>query len=238
MAITVEKKFRLDARVDDVWRFMADPAEVAVCLPGVELTEIIDEVTYAGNVRVKVGPMTVAYAGEAKLTERDDARRTFTMVGKGKEKGGAGSAKLELTAKIAEVDGGVEVNVSSSIDLTGKVVRFGRGMMQAVSDQLFEEFVANLKGKLEIAHANAAPSPSVEHGASAPEVQSAPVPAVEPPSAQTEPPSSARVVSKPPSSLGRPSAPVAALPLFFRVLQTFFRRVFGRMFGRQRNPKA
>lgn len=247
MSIIVEKKFQLDSPVENVWSFIADPARVAVCLPGVELTEVVDTVTYAGNVRVKVGPMTVAYAGEAQLTERDEAARTFKMVGKGKEKGGAGSARMELMATIAEAGGGAEVSVKSTIDLTGKVVRFGRGMIVAVSDQLFEEFVANVRANLETEKA-LAPSPARHEPADAANapLDEAPVRSELLPAPPPEAPGvpsergyqpDAVLASKPSSSLAPASKPVAALPLFFKALMSMLKRFLSRILGRNRKPQ-
>jgi carbon monoxide dehydrogenase subunit G len=240
VAITIEKKFQVTSSVEDVWSFIANPAQVAACLPGVELTDVVDDVTYTGNVRVKVGPMTVAYAGEARVTERDESIHTFKMVGKGKEQGGAGSAKMELMATVVAVDGGVEIGVKSTLDLTGKVVRFGRGMVEAVSDQLFDEFVANLRAHLETEKVPAplpseplptAPSLDVSPSEDAPSEASLPAPA-------PEPPSGALVVSKPPSRLAPAGKPVAALPLFFRALVAMLKRIVLRLFGRSRNRRG
>ena len=101
MSLTINETFRVDAHPDRVWQFLKNPAEVVTCLPGAELTETIDAQTYGGKVKVKVGPITAAYAGKAILTQVDDAARRMQIVGEGKESGGSGSARCSACASWA-----------------------------------------------------------------------------------------------------------------------------------------
>ena len=50
MALSLNETFRVAADPDRVWRFLKSPADVVTCLPGAELTDVIDERTYAGKV--------------------------------------------------------------------------------------------------------------------------------------------------------------------------------------------
>ena len=77
MSLTLNETFRVAAPPDRVWQFLKNPAEVVTCLPGAELTGTIDAQTYAGRVKVKVGPITAAYAGKASLAKVDDVDVSF-----------------------------------------------------------------------------------------------------------------------------------------------------------------
>jgi hypothetical protein len=46
-------------------------------------------------------------------------------------------------------DGQTEVVAEATVDLTGRVMQVGRGMIQGVSHQLFQQFVASTKERLE-----------------------------------------------------------------------------------------
>ena len=83
MSIRIEEVFEIAAHPDRVWSYLTDPREVVHCLPGAELTSVEDERTFLGRVKVKVGPITTAYAGKVVLTERDDANRVVKMTGGG-----------------------------------------------------------------------------------------------------------------------------------------------------------
>jgi carbon monoxide dehydrogenase subunit G len=149
-SLKIEERFSVQAPVERVWRFLLDPEQIAPCLPGAELLQIENERTFHGQMKVKVGPVTVAYQGTIELTQVDEAGRRVQMVGKGKEKGGAGSAKMTMESHLEpQPDGAVAIAVISDVELAGRIVRFGRGMIQSVSAQLFKQFAANVRQVLE-----------------------------------------------------------------------------------------
>jgi uncharacterized protein len=152
MAFKIEESFEVQAPVERVWEYLIDPARVAVCLPGAELLESRDDGSYLGEVKVKVGPVAMSYKGTVKFTERDEQRRVVRLVGEGREAGGGGSAKLTMLSRIVALENrGSQVTVQAEVDLVGKIVQFGRGMIEEVSRQLFRQFAACAKQQLEVA---------------------------------------------------------------------------------------
>jgi len=150
MALEIRETFRVAAPVDRVWRFLMDPAEVASCMPGASLDEVVDARTFLGTVRIRLGAISASYKGRVRFDEVDDAGRTIRAVAEGRETGG-GTAKGTLTSRLSALpDGSTEVIAEASVDLTGRVVQVGRGMIQGVSAQLFKEFVARVCAKLEM----------------------------------------------------------------------------------------
>jgi uncharacterized protein len=185
MPFKIEEEFEVRAPVQQVWDYLIDPAKVVVCLPGAELLESQDDRTFVGAVKVKVGPMSMSFKGLMKFTEVDEQGRQVRMVGEGREAGGAGSAKVTMLSKVTPLKGGgALVLVSADVDLVGKVVQFGRGMIEEVSRQLFRQFSACVKQRLEAAY-EIQPS-----GAQAAEVQSG----EKPPEAETQPLSAVRLL--------------------------------------------
>jgi carbon monoxide dehydrogenase subunit G len=129
---------------------------VVTCLPGAELLEVVDERTFDGAVRVRVGPMEVAYRGRVLLAEVDEAARRVRMTGEGRESGGAGSARMSMTCALGPgPDGGTEVSVRAEVDVAGRLVQLGRGMFEQVSHQLFQELAACARAALEAGPASA-----------------------------------------------------------------------------------
>src|SRR5262245_55076981 len=61
----LENSFQVSAPPDRVFAYLLDINKVVGCVPGAELTEVVDESTFKGKVKVKVGPITVAYSGTA-----------------------------------------------------------------------------------------------------------------------------------------------------------------------------
>jgi uncharacterized protein len=151
MAFKIEEAFDVQAPVQSVWEYLIDPARVAVCLPGAELLESRDDGSYLGAVKVKLGPVAMSFKGVVTFTERDEQARMVRLVGEGREAGGGGSAKMIMLSTITPLANGSHVVVEAEVDMVGKVVQFGRGMIQEVSRQLFRQFAECARQQLEMA---------------------------------------------------------------------------------------
>lgn len=163
MAINIQETFEVQAPIKDVWRFFMDAEQVATCMPGASLDEVIDEHTFLGNIKVQVGAVTTSYKGKIRLTDIDEQGYTIKMSAEGRERGG-GTAKGSISSRLRTLsDETTEVTVEASIELTGRIMQVGRGMIQGVSHQLFQQFVARAKARIE-APADAAGGTEAEEG--------------------------------------------------------------------------
>jgi carbon monoxide dehydrogenase subunit G len=149
MAIAIQETFQIQAPIESVWRFFLDPDQVASCMPGAALDEVIDERTFKGNIRVKVGAITTSYEGRVTLTTVDEEAYAVEMVAEGRETSG-GTAKGTMSSRLRSLAPGVtEVVAEANVDLTGRIMQVGRGMIQGVSHQLFQQFVTRVRERLE-----------------------------------------------------------------------------------------
>lgn len=161
MAFKIEERFEVQAPVERVWKYLIDPKRVVECLPGAELLEQQDEHTFLGAIKVKVGPLSMSYKGKAKLTEINEETHQVRMVGDAREVTGSGSTKVSMLSTVSPLaNGGCEVLVNADIDLTGKIVQFGRGMIQEVSRQMFRQFSTCVKKQLEVDETPEPPQPA------------------------------------------------------------------------------
>ncbi len=166
MGFRIEERFLVKADADAVFSYLVDPRQVVTCLPGAELTEAIDPRTFRGTMKVKVGPVTVAYQGRVLLTELDPAARRVRLVGEGKEGTGAGSAKMTMESVTRPLPGGdTEISVHADVEVAGRAVQLGRGMMEQVSAQLLRQFAASLRRALEVGAAGQPPAAAGETAA-------------------------------------------------------------------------
>ena len=150
MAFKIEERFEVQAPVERVWKYLIDPKRVVECLPGAELIEQQDEHTFLGAIKVKVGPLSMSYKGQAKFTEINEQTHQVRMVGDAREVSGSGSTKVSMLSTVSPLaNGGSEVLVNADIDLVGKIVQFGRGMIQEVSKQMFRQFSTCVRKQLE-----------------------------------------------------------------------------------------
>ena len=150
MSLNFRESFQVLVPPERAWQFVTNPGRVALCLPGAELTETVDATTYRGRVKIKLGPISTAYDGTATLTEVNDATRTMRMVGEGRELGSAGSARMKMVGTVTpHPDGGSLIEVDATIDIAGRIMQFGRGLIESFSRQLFKEFADAVRQTLE-----------------------------------------------------------------------------------------
>lgn len=164
MAITLSETFRIAAPVQQVWDFMLDPHEVVTCMPGAALEEVVDDRTFLGAIRVKVGPIVTSYKGRVTFIDVDAAAYRIEMSAEGRESGGSGNARATMRSHLASLpDGGTEVTAEAHAEITGRVMQFGQSMIEGVSHQLFLDFVKRTRERLEsTADGGTAPAPAAE----------------------------------------------------------------------------
>jgi carbon monoxide dehydrogenase subunit G len=152
MAFEIVKTFVVKAPAPAVWEFLVDPQRVARCLPGASIAEKLDEKTYSGAMTVKVGPVSSSYKGKVVFARLDPATRTAEIVATGTDVRGRGGADLRLTSSVKEIaPGETEVTAVSLVNITGILAQMGRGMIQDVSDQMFQVFSQRMRAELESA---------------------------------------------------------------------------------------
>ena len=145
----LENSFPVSAPPDRVFAFLLDINKVVGCVPGAELAEVVDPSTFKGRVKVKVGPITVAYNGAARISERDDAQRTATLTAEGRETTGSGSARATATMKVQPSGSDSLVQIVTEYHVAGRVAQFGRGVMEDVSKRLIKEMASCIQSRLE-----------------------------------------------------------------------------------------
>ncbi len=148
MSIEIREKFEVAAPLEVVWQFVIDPVQVAPCLPGAKLEEVVDERNFLGGVKIKIGAISTQYKGKVELTNVDESLHKVEMAAEGRETSG-GLAKALITSTLVATNGGTEVVVEATADLTGKVMQVGSRMIEGVSKQLFQQFAKRLRRKLE-----------------------------------------------------------------------------------------
>ncbi|MCC4117535.1 SRPBCC family protein [Aromatoleum toluclasticum] len=214
MALQIQEKFEVAAPPDAVWQFLLDPQNVVACMPGASLTQIVDAESFIGAVKLKIGAVTAQYQGTITYIEKDVANRTVKLLASGNERGGGTVSGTIVTRLTPSPNGrGTEVSCESSIDLTGRILQVGRGMIEGVSAQIIKKYVNNVRALLEVPR----DEPSTA-SAAATDTNSAT------PAATEAPP--------PPRAVPRKEESINVVGVVFKVLldriAALFRRVFGR----------
>jgi carbon monoxide dehydrogenase subunit G len=168
--VELTHRFTVPIGVEETWEHFNDIASVAECFPGAQVTEA-DSDSFAGSVKVKLGPIALLYNGTGTFVEKDEAAHRFVVDAKGKDKRGNGTAGANVVVTMTDAGGSTDVSVQTDLAITGKPAQFGRGVMQDVSDKLLGQFVACLEQRLtapEPTPAEPAPAPPSGAGDPAP----------------------------------------------------------------------
>jgi len=144
----IENSFTVSQPVDSLWMFLLDVERVAPCMPGAELTEMVNDRTWKGKVNVKLGPVSLAFAGTVTIEERDDQAHRVVLFAKGMEQRGKGAANAKVTSWLEPSGADTTVRMTSDLTLSGAVAQLSRGLLPEVSKRLTKEFAACLEQNL------------------------------------------------------------------------------------------
>ncbi|AGP60279.1 SRPBCC family protein [Streptomyces rapamycinicus] len=158
----------VQAEPDAVFALLGDVQRVASCMPGAAL-EGRDGDAWRGAVKIKVGPISAAYAGTVRFLEVDAEKRRLRVHASGADTHGSGDAEAEVSLEVVPAEGGAQLNLSTDLVIRGKIAQFGKGAIGAVSDKILQQFAQNL-GNLLLRQdgAEAPPASGAAPAASAP----------------------------------------------------------------------
>ncbi len=158
----IQNSFTVPADVDRAWATLLDIEAIAPCMPGARI-ESVDGDDFVATVKVKLGPVTMNYRGNARFLSKDDQTHTAVIEGSANETKGGGTAKATITTSLAAQGADrTQVAVTTDLAITGKAAQFGRGVMQDVATRLTDQFAANLEKLM------TAPTPPTSDSSSGP----------------------------------------------------------------------
>ncbi|WP_426565610.1 SRPBCC family protein [Angustibacter sp. McL0619] len=192
----LQHRFSVPIGIDDAWAAFTDIERIAPCLPGAAITSV-DGDEFEGTAKVKLGPISLQYAGKGTWVSRDASTYSAVIDAQGKDKRGNGTAGATIAAHLEPDGEATVVVVDTELKVTGRPAQFGRGVIQDVGTKLLDQFAACLAVRL----AEPAQTP-MDLPAEA---------AVPPPLAIPQPSPPAAAVSAPPA-IPPTRAPTAAVP--------------------------
>jgi carbon monoxide dehydrogenase subunit G len=142
--VELENSFVVPAGIDAAWSKLLDIEDVAPCMPGATLTGRDGE-SFSGNVKVKLGPISMTYGGTGRFVETDDTNHRAVMEASGKDSRGSSTARATVVAVLhSEAEDRTRVDVVTDLAITGRPAQFGRGVMQDVAGRIVDQFATNL----------------------------------------------------------------------------------------------
>jgi len=158
-------QFEVPSPIDGVWDYLLDVERIAPCMPGAELTEVVDDHTWKGKVTVKVGPVSMAFVGTVVMKDRDDAAKRVVLKADGRDMRGKGAATANVAAHLEPAGSGTRITIDTDLTITGAAAQYARGgMIQDISGRLTKEFASCLQTNMEAATATSAEAAPTEAG--------------------------------------------------------------------------
>jgi carbon monoxide dehydrogenase subunit G len=144
----IQNEIEVAAPPDELFDVLADVERVAPLLPGASLEGKNDDDTYAGTVKVKVGPITASYRGTLRFLELDHDDHRAVMAASADETKGQGNLEARITASVSGSDSQSVLSLDTDLDVRGKAAQFGRGALGNVSQRVLQQFARNLESEV------------------------------------------------------------------------------------------
>lgn len=140
MAVDLEHSFSTARSIDDSYAVILDLDRLIPCVEGGSVIEHIGPDAVKGQIKVKMGAMSMTFTGTVEIVEQDPVAHRAVMSVKSREAGGQGYANA--TVVFALVDGGGTIHTNAQI--TGKAASMGEGVVAGVLDALITDFAGKL----------------------------------------------------------------------------------------------
>jgi carbon monoxide dehydrogenase subunit G len=147
MSMHIQSAFKVNAPPQEAWRLLTNLERVAPCFPGAELGEALGDGMYRANFKVKLGPVSLTFAGKVGFVELHEDLGLALIKASGSDTKGRGGAQGTVRCQLAADGGATTVALDSSVDLSGSVAQYGRGqgMITDLTQQLVTRFALNLE---------------------------------------------------------------------------------------------
>jgi uncharacterized protein len=211
-----DNSFEVPLSPEQAWSVLMDIPRIAPCMPGAELTEVVDPQHFKGKISVRLGPVALAFAGRVEIDSIDEVNRSARVKAQGSDAKGRGAANATAMFHIEPSAGGARVVIHTDLMLSGAVAQYGRGvgMIQATAAQIIGQFAGNLRTQF----AQQPPPPKAPAPAAPSSETAAPGPVPSTPAAPTP---AAPAAPPPPAA-----KPISGLSLMARVIWQQMRSLF------------
>jgi carbon monoxide dehydrogenase subunit G len=148
--VELDNSFEVPLCPAEAWPLLMDIRRIAPCMPGAEVTEVVDDQTYKGRIAVRLGPVALAFAGVVKFEELDSVNYKARVKAQGSDAKGRGAANATASFRLEPAGSGSKVLVHTDLVLSGAVAQYGRGVgiIQATAASIMTQFAANLKTRI------------------------------------------------------------------------------------------
>lgn len=132
-----------------LWQLLMDIPRVSSCLPGVESVEKMEDDTYQGTLKVRVGPISLSLQGKIILEEQNEQEMRAALRAEAADRRAAGAVRGKSTMQLKKLGPNeTELQVETDVNILGKIGEFGQPIIRKKADQMLKQFIENIKKEL------------------------------------------------------------------------------------------
>jgi len=146
--VKLENSFEVPVQPEKVWDLLMDVPRIVPCMPGAELTEVVDDSHWKAKMTVKLGPIGLVFGTAVAREEVDEAGGRVKLSADARELRGRGAARATIESSLVSANGSTRVAIVTDLALTGSVAQYGRGLIQDISSQMVTKFADCLRAQL------------------------------------------------------------------------------------------
>ncbi|MCK6627942.1 MAG: carbon monoxide dehydrogenase subunit G [Anaerolineae bacterium] len=145
--MVLKDSFVVEAPLEVVWALLQDVNRLSGCVAGVEQVEEVGPDSYSGVLKIKIGPISTAFAGQVTITARTPPEQIIAEIS-GKDNGSASLVKSTFTGRLSPVETGTRLDYEMDIALRGRLAQFGLTVVQATAKKMTVDFARCLAATL------------------------------------------------------------------------------------------
>jgi carbon monoxide dehydrogenase subunit G len=138
--VELDHSFSTSKPLEESWNAILDLDRVIPAVEGGSVTERTGPDNAKAEIKVKMGAMSMTFAGTVEVTDKDESAHRAVMQVKSKELGGSGYANADVTFTLS--DGGGTIHTAAQI--SGKAASMGESVVVSVLDALINDFTTKL----------------------------------------------------------------------------------------------
>ena len=142
----LEGEYIFDGPRDEVWAIVRDPEILAKALPGAQKLEKIDETHYAGQMFIRVGPVSGVFDGKLAVTDEVPPESyTLSVDGRGAPGFGNGVGHVLL---LEQEDGRPLMKYEGELQVGGKIAGVGQRLIDTAGRSMIGQGLESLNNAL------------------------------------------------------------------------------------------
>jgi carbon monoxide dehydrogenase subunit G len=161
-----EETFTVEKPPEAVWGFFDDPKRLALCVPGVESVEPLEDGRSKVRMTQKVGYLSATFDLKMHVSGREEGKALeVTSIGRS-VRGAIGELRSTNRVELTPEGEGTRIDLTADVGVGGMLGSVGQKVMASKAKEVARQFAANVSERLEQWSANGAPAGGPGEGGS------------------------------------------------------------------------